>query len=364
MRTAFLDNIRIALTALVVFHHTAITYGGPGGWYLHEIPWNGPTGAVQFFLTFFSAINQSFFMGFFFLMAGYFTPGSLDKKGAAGFLRDRFIRLGIPLLIYGFLIGPATIAIVRSSGGGSFFENLIDVSKQVKFSSGPMWFVQALLIFTIFYVIWRLSRVGVGKGLQEFPRVRALLLSAFLVGIAAFLIRLTVPVGENVLGMQIGYFASYIFLFAAGCASWNSRLLEKVEFNRVLPCLITAFLALSIYPFVINTLGINGVSGGLNLNAAIYALWEPLAGWGIILFMLWFFRKHLNNSGRITGWLSKRVYTVYIIHPPVLVCISLAFQTWVCPALVKIVAIGSLACTCCLAVASLILLIPGAQKVL
>jgi hypothetical protein len=30
----------------------------------------------------FVTLNQAFFMGFFFLIAGYFTPASFDRKGA------------------------------------------------------------------------------------------------------------------------------------------------------------------------------------------------------------------------------------------------------------------------------------------
>jgi len=48
----------------------------------------------------FLALNQAYFMGFFFLIAGYFTPGALDRKGAGRFARDRLVRLGIPLLLF------------------------------------------------------------------------------------------------------------------------------------------------------------------------------------------------------------------------------------------------------------------------
>jgi fucose 4-O-acetylase-like acetyltransferase len=32
-------------------------------------------------------------MGFFFLISGYFTPGSFERKGLRSFLKDRLIRL-------------------------------------------------------------------------------------------------------------------------------------------------------------------------------------------------------------------------------------------------------------------------------
>lgn len=37
-RAYYIDRIRVILTALVIFHHTTITYGAPGGWYYVELP--------------------------------------------------------------------------------------------------------------------------------------------------------------------------------------------------------------------------------------------------------------------------------------------------------------------------------------
>jgi hypothetical protein len=60
-------------------------------------------------------MNQAFFMGCFFLLAGFFTPGSYDRKGGRSFLADRLLRLGVPLLIYEFVLGPlATLPVYRA----------------------------------------------------------------------------------------------------------------------------------------------------------------------------------------------------------------------------------------------------------
>lgn len=40
-------------------------------------------------------------MGFFFLLSGYFAAISYERKGAVRFARERLLRLGIPLLVYG-----------------------------------------------------------------------------------------------------------------------------------------------------------------------------------------------------------------------------------------------------------------------
>lgn len=59
-------------------------------------------------LTLLTAVDQAFFMGMCFLVAGYFTPGSWRKKGTVRFVRERLVRLGIPLLAFGFVRGPQT----------------------------------------------------------------------------------------------------------------------------------------------------------------------------------------------------------------------------------------------------------------
>ncbi len=104
VRELYIDRLRSVMTALVILHHTAITYGAPGGWFYNELK---PSGAVSsLLLTLFVATNQAYFMGFFFLLAGYFTPDSLERKGYARFLGDSVPAAGLPLLAFMFMLGP------------------------------------------------------------------------------------------------------------------------------------------------------------------------------------------------------------------------------------------------------------------
>ena len=93
-RDFYIDCLRSVMIALVVLHHTAITYGASGGWFYHELPSSGTPSSV--ILSLFCTIEQAYIMGILFLLAGYFTPGSLERKGYAQFLGDRFLRLGLP----------------------------------------------------------------------------------------------------------------------------------------------------------------------------------------------------------------------------------------------------------------------------
>ena len=109
-RDLYIDRLRTIMTAFVILHHTAITYGASGSWFYNELHVSGELPSIL--LTLFCATNQAYFMGFFFLLAGYFTPGSLERKGYGQFIGDRFTRLGIPLLAFIFVLGPLTAAMV------------------------------------------------------------------------------------------------------------------------------------------------------------------------------------------------------------------------------------------------------------
>src|SRR6516225_2196842 len=105
-RDFYIDCLRSVMIALVTLLHTALTYGASGLWFYHELrPSATPSSLI---LTLFCATNQAYFMGFLFLLAGYFTPGSLERKGYACFLGDRFLRLGPPILAFILILGPVT----------------------------------------------------------------------------------------------------------------------------------------------------------------------------------------------------------------------------------------------------------------
>jgi glucan biosynthesis protein C len=119
-RLLFIDNLRIVLICGVLVVHLAVTYRAIGDWYYYD-PAYDPLTAIL--LSFPNFIGMAAGMGVFFLIAGYFTPGSYDRKGAGPFLRDRLVRLGIPLLIYDSLIQPFVMYIAAGFPGsyGKFY---------------------------------------------------------------------------------------------------------------------------------------------------------------------------------------------------------------------------------------------------
>lgn len=359
------------MTALVILHHASITYGASGGWYFHEFKTSPALSSLL--LTMFTATNQAYFMGFFFLLAGYFTPPSLEHKGYGRFLGDRFLRLGAPLVFYGLVLNPLTSAMVNAVTGDGFWPCIRWYWRNKVFGNGPLWFAQALLIFALCYCGWRAVFGARLKDAQlkekPVPSHGWWLLSALGVGAGALAIRQFIPTGVNVAGLQLGYFASYVFLFALGIAAWRYDWLRQLSWKEARPWLITALVAWPGMPISIAMAmkalmkGEASFSGGLSWTAIFYSFWEPFVAWGLIAVWLLVFRKHFNANSPLWSWLGRRAFAVYIIHPPVLVGISLLLHGWTAPALVKFGVVGLLSCGACWLVADPLVRIPGIRRI-
>jgi hypothetical protein len=367
-RTYFIDRLRVVLTALVILHHTAITYGGSGGWFYREVSDGGtPTSLL---LTVFCAVNQSFFMGMFFLLAGYFTPASVARKGVGHFLRERLVRLGIPLLVFGFVLGPLAVALAGVPQGGRIGERWLALLSQGTFVIGPLWFAWALLLFALAFVAWRRARPEpVAEPGRPLPSSFAWLLAALAVGAAALGVRQFVPVGENVLGLQLGYFASYAFLFALGCVASRYRWLERVERRQAMHW---AWATLFAIPLLFVAAAFSGAldgkpvnfNGGLGLPAVIYAFWEPFVAWGVIASLLVLFRDRFNAPSSVwQGW-GAQAYGAFIVHAPIVVGLSIALAGWAVAPALKFVVVAAGALVASFAAAAVLRSLPGAQRVI
>lgn len=88
-RQFFIDHLRATLVILVVLHHVALVYGAAAPFYYVEPPLTDPLAYLA--LLVFALTNQAWFMSALFLIAGYFTPGSFERKGPRAFIRGDFI---------------------------------------------------------------------------------------------------------------------------------------------------------------------------------------------------------------------------------------------------------------------------------
>ena len=368
-RLFYLDNLRIYLTILVILHHAAIAYGGSGDWALKD---PGVDEISPIFLTFFNAVNQSYFMSAFFLLAGYFTPGALERKGARSFLLDRLIRLGVPLLVYTTLIIQVNQLILGVWLEGKPFQWIW------VYNPGHLWFLQALLLFAVVYVALAHRRRASKEPAHpfelfpdRFPPDRALLISIVTLAILTFAVRSMIPIGEWVAGFQLAHFVDYIFAFFVGILAyrgdWFSRLGKR-------QARIWGVVALGMLPlfFVLAILGgaleneaqLTRFLGGWYWQSLAYSLWESISFISITVFMLYAFREHFNQTGRRLKTMAASVYTVYIIHQTVLIAFNVLFLDVAIPTILKFLLVSMITVPLCFWLSGLIRKLPGMQRVL
>ncbi len=366
-----IENLRLFLMALVVMHHVACSYAGPWLWYYHQ-PTNERT--YNTLLTAFIAVNQSFFMGLFFFIAAYFAPAALGRRGTRDYLKERLVRLGLPLIVFFFVISPSTkfMATRHLRTEAIPLWHYLLTFQGIGF--GPLWFVEALLYFSLIYALGRClwpSFPTRHRQRLEMPGEAALFLFAVLTGILSWIVRIRFPVGTALapLSFQLPHFAQYILLFAAGIVAHRNQWLSAITFKRGLRWFLFAQLLIFIgAPTLLNFGGgfsgdLKPFYGGWHWQAFFYALWEQVAGIAMIMGLLGLFNHKFSRQPDWIKRLSESTYAVLILHAPILVGLSVAASDIRLDPFYKFIGIAPLAVVFSFTAAVLIRKIPIVAKV-
>ncbi len=379
-RLHHLDHLRAALVILVVLHHVALVYGAAAPFYYQEPPFDDPVAFMG--LAVFVLLNQSWFMGALFLLAGYFTPASFDSKGPAQFLKGRLVRLGIPILVgifvlepiarLGFFLMPASMTGITDEPDWSTYPHLLGL--------GPLWFIAMLLAFDFGYAAWRAVTKPPSTAAHDSMRPGLVTVCAFVLGLAAasYLLRIVVPLGEEVRLIApflnfptIAYLPQYLSFFVLGIAAyrlnWLNDLPQAVGLAGFAVALAAAVLLL---PLALSGEFLNlifaengGFTGRGHWQSAIYALWDSTMAVGLSLGAIVLFRRFFDQSGRLGAFLSQHSYAVYVIHAPILVFGAYAMRTVELPALAKFCLAAIVLTPLCFAAAFVIRKLPLAKRV-
>ena len=376
-RLFFIDNLRTSLIILVVLHHVAIVYGAASPFYYVEPPVSDPL-AYQVLLVFL-LINQSWFMGALFLFSGYFTPGSFERKGPGSFIKDRLLRLGVPLLVFIFVLNP-----ISSIGAWQMPASLTGITTPLTIQvyphilgMGPLWFVAMLLIFDFVYAAWRMltrNRTLDLMSKPSAPSYRCIGVFILILAAVSYLVRIVVPLGKYVLDFPtLAYLPQYISFFVLGTIAYRHNWFRTIpgsmgKVGFVMAAVAGVFLfplafsgnlfSLELTPTLENFLG-NG-----QWQSAIYALWDSIFAVGMCLGLITLFRNFFNGQGRFARFLSQHSYAVFIIHTPLVVFLALALRGIDLGALAKFGVVAVITVPTCFAVAYLIRKIPIVSRIL
>jgi hypothetical protein len=304
---------------------------------------------------------------------------------------DRLVRLGLPLVVFFFLLNPLSDYPSYRLESGQPLPLLAFLGRCFRefdhFGTGPLWFVQTLLGFSLLVVLGRLlaprlfalpaspaaeaHAAASGRGRAAFP---ILLAVALVTAGVTFAVRLAYPMGAAVSNLQLGNFPQYVVYFFAGLFVYRRGLLDRLLDESSLAFRIVSVLCILAWPVMLVTGGAIEAEdpslfmGGPHWQAAVYAVWEQVAGVAFSLTLLHMFRRRLGSASElppVPRVLAASTYAVYATHAPVLVWLAHAGRSVVLPPAVKFLLLLSTGAALCWLVSELVLRrIPGVRRVL
>jgi surface polysaccharide O-acyltransferase-like enzyme len=362
-RELWVDNLRVLVVAGVIVVHTATGYiTGIADWYYDELT----TSAVWSTLLAFPAVAGGVFgLGPLFLLAGWFSPRSLAHRGPGGFARSRLLRLGLPLVAFMLLVQP--LADYVGSRPDEVRTSFPDALRATELS--VMWFVAALLVFSLVYAALR--RIRPAPQVRRPPRLGRLLVTAALtIGVSSFVVWQVWPWNADVLfAARLGEWPQGAVLFALGVHAGEAGWLEDLP-----PALVRRLGWVA----VMGTVATVTLFGVLEARDEAAAVLDEAAGWPTMLFALldgvvavsltlWFVawvRRRWPTHGPLLGKAARASYATYLIHPVVLTGVMVLLASAPLAPEVKFVLVSAIGVAACYLVGYALTRVPGFSKVL
>jgi len=346
-RLAYIDNVRIFLSLLVVAHHAGQPYGSDG-WWLFQSPLRSP------WIGLFFGVNEAFFMGLFFLMAGYFHPGSVDRKGPGRFVLDRLWRFGVPIAVMVLGITPVFIYFhevlfkhLPAVPYRDFFQGVYlgIADRPAGWPGDPgihlefihLWFIENLFIYGGVYALYRV----LAGGRDAAPAVRpaepiapatahkALCALVLWLAVTTFCIRLWKNVDDwkVLLGfweIEFAHLPQYVTMFTLGILAARRNWFERFPARAGLAWLWIGAACVAVWMARGAGLDIPFWIGGFSLAAANRALWESVLCVGFCAGLLTLARERFPQQTRLMKILSDNAFAVYVFHVPVVTLLQYA----------------------------------------
>jgi surface polysaccharide O-acyltransferase-like enzyme len=361
----FVDALRVAIIVFVIIHHAAQAYGPTGGfWPIHD------PAQSDWFAPFYTA-NAAFGMGLMFLIAGYFAATSFERKGARLFLRGRWMRIGIPLLVLVLLVHtPIVYVIVGRPPPADFIRGLYDRGWQPIYLH--LWFVAHLLLYSAAFAAWRAVVPRSAPTVTCAPPSHAAI-AAFTVALSliTWIVRIRYPVDDIVpllwiMPAEMAHLPQYVSLFAIGIAAHRGDWFRRMPMRAGLIWLAVGLIAAAgIYvAYGADTWDAFMASGGFNLSSLARSMWETLIAVGLSIGLLVVFRMLFDWPHRLLTAMAAASFGAYILHPAIIVGFQAAIVGAALPAVLKFALVSMAGTLLAFTLAHLSGKVPGLRDVL
>jgi len=342
-RQHWADNLRVLVIAVVVVWHTATAYLGGADWYYMD----RTTSKVWTTAFFPASVISLFALAPLFLIAGWFSARSLARHGAGGFARSRLLRLGVPLIVFIFLIDG--LAGYVGDLGQARHPGLADYLG-APYSAGPMWFVAALLAFSLAYALLR--RVHAAPARRRRSAAQVMVAAALLIAVTAFLAWRWWPPddGHTFLNLRWQSWPQGAVLFALGVWAGEAGSLDELtararRLGWTALAAAALFVALAVYEQARGQLESTLHSTGWPSMAGIV-----LYGTISVAFTVWFtamIRARWSGNGPLRARAGRASYATYVLHPLALTAVMVLLVPLALPPELAFLVVAAVAVPVC-----------------
>lgn len=348
-RLAFVDVLRVLIISMVIIHHAAQAYGPTGGFWPVE-----DQATSDWFVPFYT-VNAAVGLGLLFLVAGYFLPGSYERKGPRRFLKERWARIGVPLVVFVAAVNvPLAYLASGSPEPGEFVRSLYDDAWQGAYFH--LWFLAHLLLYTAAYVLlaervrWlRPASPGTPRQMLPPPGHGAILSYAAALIVVTWVVRWWFPVDDwvplfFVMPAEPANLTQYVSLFALGILAYRNDWFRRIQ-RRVGFTWLAVGLVASAAIFSLQALGLWGAAtatGGVDWRSLVRVALETLVCAGLGVGLLVTLRELFRRPVRLVSAMATASYAAYILHIFVVVGLQVAILQVAWPAGAKFLLVAVL----------------------
>ena len=358
-RVAYLDNLKLLLVAVIIAGHGALAYGDlESAWPYQDVQEVQLAGISNVALAAVVIPAALFAMGLFFLISGLVTPGSLSRKGPWAFARDRIIRLGVPLAVWVLVLWPGAIWMAHLAAGDahSFWWQFTHLDPVL--DTGPLWFVEVLLIYSLAYAAWRYWRRPRATGAKPSAAStrsvalsgRTLIALAAAISLATVLVRPVFPAASGQIGQShLWQWPQLVAMFWLGIVAAQRGWLDPVPDRIRRRSGFAALGGLVAWVIVAGMMAATGVDGDVLFDPGLH--WAPLSmaaiegplAVGASVWLLGLAQRHLNRRpGPLGRAMARSAYGAFVLQGVVLIGLMIALRPIGLPAEAKAVAVAGL----------------------
>ena len=329
-----MDRLRITVVTGVIIMHASTTYVVPVGASYEERTTNTVTIAL---ITVPMVAALLFGLGPLFLLAGWLSATSIRNQGATKYLSGRLVRLGAPITIYVLVIGPGADYLGARAMGTAHSWNQFFLESMRKPDLGPVWFLLALLTFSLLYGGFRLLRPAHPWAPRPL-RMSVLITWALAIGAADFLVWLHWGYHEPSLwNATWAHWPQAAGLFLLGALGRERGWLSPVPRDLSGTCLRLlggGFLALVAVAAVAIARGgdYRELTGGWQWLTGAFAILDGLLGVTLSVWVISAFQRRCDAPlSHLSAGLARWSYAAYLVHQLLLTALAVSLRFWPWP---------------------------------